>query len=890
MPTVPYDPGKIAPEPENAYNPGIHLDINPDQFGAAQGRGMQALAGAVSTVGGALSGFANVFNQYKDQNDQLAATKVTNDMQVKNALAINNYKNNNPGGLAEPGLPAITDQVAQNGNNALALAQNNEQRLAIAKVVSSNTASSLINTGMFAQDEQHKSLLDTSNSALALAAQSSLGVKNEADMKPIFDRQDEQIALQAKANGWTADQIQQKTDAERTRAYTGSYLTQAVDDPKGAYDRFQANKDNIPQAAQSELNDKLQRAAATYSAPHIGNMTNAPKTNIPVTKDSDTIAPLPRVGQAATAEEQGVNSDLADIVARAGTHLPAGYHAEIFSGARPNGPESSQHHDGNAVDVQIVGPDGPVKGSAGVAKGDDTTGMYTDFAKAANAEQLAHHPDLNGKLAWGGHFGTELGGGGPKDLMHFDLGGDRGRYGRMADLSRADTTTPAPLTRDSFVNALNQQESGGGKTSTNVGQIQPETWAHYAHPNEDINNPADNKAVVGRIVDDLASKYKLPNGQPDWDRVAVGYFGGPGKVAPAGSATPWTVDSADANGKHISSYVADMQGRMKTGNVDTTPKGPQSEQETIDGAKNRVNQMYPAGQYPEKFREDVQTASVSAALGQYRQQQSADNDTRKNDEQAVYKASLDAGTKNFAQLLENPETRAHYDNLDSKAQFAMQSMFNNREREGENNPSPLRDANAQVLSGMQMANPIKFLNETSPESFAKYDLTRSQRENVINERGKVIAGQVNPLAGPVNTAVNEMARNGAFAGTNLTFKGESATEPEETTTQMFRGALLEKAQEWQVNNGKPPQYADMQKMAAGLFLQHEPSYWQQLHGALGGKGANTRELNVPESQRLIAQSKDLADYQAQWRQQNPFSPLPSIDDQLRDINAHYGRK
>ena len=44
--------------------------------------------------------------------------------------------------------------------------------------------------------------------------------------------------------------------------------------------------------------------------------------------------------------------------------------------------------------------------------------------------------------------------------------------------------------------------------------------------------------------------------------MAVAYFSGPGNVAPPGSATPYKVDAADANGKTTSSYVSDVLGRM----------------------------------------------------------------------------------------------------------------------------------------------------------------------------------------------------------------------------------------------------------------------------------------------------------------------------------------
>lgn len=113
--------------------------------------------------------------------------------------------------------------------------------------------------------------------------------------------------------------------------------------------------------------------------------------------------------------------------------------------------------------------------------------------------------------------------------------------------------------------AIIGQESGGNKgapTSVNgavgIGQMTPGTFAQFAKPGEDINNPADNETVSRRAIQSYNQKY---NG--DSARVAVAYFSGPGNVAPAGSATPWLHNSADGNGKTVSSYVSDIQGRVQ---------------------------------------------------------------------------------------------------------------------------------------------------------------------------------------------------------------------------------------------------------------------------------------------------------------------------------------
>jgi hypothetical protein len=129
------------------------------------------------------------------------------------------------------------------------------------------------------------------------------------------------------------------------------------------------------------------------------------------------------------------------------------------------------------------------------------------------------------------------------------------------------------VSADQMNSALWGQESGGkADAATSVTgatgghQIQPATFAQYARPGEDIHNTADNAVVGARIVTDLTKRF---DGDPA--RIAVGYFSGPGNVAPAGSATPWLEDKKDPTGKSTSSYVNDVLGRLGgTGTGGTT--------------------------------------------------------------------------------------------------------------------------------------------------------------------------------------------------------------------------------------------------------------------------------------------------------------------------------
>ena len=146
---------------------------------------------------------------------------------------------------------------------------------------------------------------------------------------------------------------------------------------------------------------------------------------------------------------------------------------------------------------------------------------------------------------------------------------DTSQYDNYSDEELASMAN-APIS-----NAILGQESGKNPNSaTSVdgavgqGQITPDTWVQYAKPGEKIDNADDNLTVHHRIINDLSQKF---NGDPQ--RIAVGYFSGPGNVAPADSPTPYIKDTKDGNGKTVSSYVADVNGRLPKANTQVADAG-----------------------------------------------------------------------------------------------------------------------------------------------------------------------------------------------------------------------------------------------------------------------------------------------------------------------------
>lgn len=130
---------------------------------------------------------------------------------------------------------------------------------------------------------------------------------------------------------------------------------------------------------------------------------------------------------------------LLNAVAAGAADLPPGYKVKVFSGFRSGDPGA--HGRGQAIDVEIVDP----KGNVIPSRGGDDTGMYRRLARYTYGEMKSRYPDLaENKFAWGGSFGTQKGGGGVSDLMHFDIMKRRGGV-RASHYPQIQQMGPLPL-------------------------------------------------------------------------------------------------------------------------------------------------------------------------------------------------------------------------------------------------------------------------------------------------------------------------------------------------------------------------------------------------------------------------------------------------------------
>jgi len=211
---------------------------------------------------------------------------------------------------------------------------------------------------------------------------------------------------------------------------------------------------------------------ATSASQHVTGPMNT--AHGPVGPVSTKPAPVSELAATPGRHPDIANVDprLRHIVAAGARHLPEGYKATINEGYNPGGHVGkSQHHikGRGALDVQITDPSGRVIPN----EGGDPTGMYHRLAKGAYTEMLSSHPELKGRLAWGGAFGASRYNK-AQDLMHFDIGGSRGAYtaNRLENLG-ADVASATPAT-------VATPPTGGGNIpdrNLNPGDIGSTPWS-----------------------------------------------------------------------------------------------------------------------------------------------------------------------------------------------------------------------------------------------------------------------------------------------------------------------------------------------------------------------------------------------------------------------------
>ena len=226
------------------------------------------------------------------------------------------------------------------------------------------------------------------------------------------------------------------------------------------------------------------------------------------------------------ADLKGVDPRIAEIVGAAAEALPPGYKVSPTSGVRATG--QGQHTKAAAADWQIIDPNGkPVPN-----RGDDTTGLYTKLAKNAYGYQEQNHPELTGQFQWGGQFGTSANNPNEPDLMHFDIGGRRGRIGKYSRETIGAELPPGakgaaeqPPAWDKGLPQQDAKTNWPAATETTPASQLPQPAAPAA-PQASLPSTATPRADgvppdLSKLI--MSKEWFTPNAKDDYGQKSIGY-------------------------------------------------------------------------------------------------------------------------------------------------------------------------------------------------------------------------------------------------------------------------------------------------------------------------------------------------------------------------------
>ena len=126
------------------------------------------------------------------------------------------------------------------------------------------------------------------------------------------------------------------------------------------------------------------------------------------------------VGDLPGANTRGVEPELVEAIRQSQADLPPGWKLRVTSGHRDDEQAPGTrgvHTAGHAVDVKLIDE----TGAELTNQGENPRNVEAYKRWAASVYQHLT-PEEKKHARWGGQYGTKLGGGGPTDLMHFDVG------------------------------------------------------------------------------------------------------------------------------------------------------------------------------------------------------------------------------------------------------------------------------------------------------------------------------------------------------------------------------------------------------------------------------------------------------------------------------------
>jgi len=394
------------------------IEATADMFGAQSGRALQSFAEQVGRLGEALSA-----QQTKADNEAAVADA--------NAGLLAYAKDQAPydaayysltGKKAVDATPAYMQSLddlrakhvaAMPSEKAKVLLQNELTRSAVTDI---GTASKFAAT----QQKAYQNLMTDSRVQKAIF-DSAKNFNDDNFFNSNLEVINREIDFKAASNGWDKDTTDLEKEKVQSALWSARIKAMSVSDPWKADELFKANGDAIAPDARAEVQQAIKTAKDTTGVHADAQQF---RSGGPAAR-GEVINAMRVQPVAASVDLVHVDPRLPDLLVRGANYLPDGYTVRINGGYSATGHSAnSQHHiiGRGALDVTILDPNGHDIPNRGI----DRTGMYGRLAQGMYTEMLRTYPELRGQFAWGGTFGI-TNGSTVQDLMHFDLGGPRGR-------------------------------------------------------------------------------------------------------------------------------------------------------------------------------------------------------------------------------------------------------------------------------------------------------------------------------------------------------------------------------------------------------------------------------------------------------------------------------
>jgi hypothetical protein len=492
--------------------------------------------------------------------------------------------------------------------------------------------------------------------------------------------------------------------------------------------------------------------------------------------------PIQRAQPVTAADKilSGVDSRIPDIIANAARGLPAGYTVQPTSGMRSSG--QGQHTVGKAADYQIIGPDGnPVPN-----RGDDASGLYTQLARNAYGYQESKYPELTGQFQWGGQFGTSSANPNQPDLMHFDIGG---RRGRISKYSRENIGATLPPDASNQTSTTGQTSVPGLTTvrGTEFGQIDNPTRGGYTEAGWNVGawggDLADTKspfvalppAILGNygnpndkdFADKFNSKYDIQVVDPKTGKVVVSSLRdkGPGAKTGAGIDMSWATREQLGLQPNFSGDISYRVVPKGTGTPDSTTASVQQTQANAGGTA--ASQFTPGATPDRVYIKPIDPGSVkdpwthgstmtTADIALWARHQAneyasqmdaAGMPLRMDAYQAQFQKFFEAGQKyQNTDIKLEPVSEQHNDQFNSLA--ALVSKTGSVDENG--TPTSQLDLLAKSFAAAKDAHPLGGMYQFPPQQWGAYDkniaMYKAQAEHLVTNVARGVQSQSGNLS------------------------------------------------------------------------------------------------------------------------------------------------